>query len=96
MSNQTQLSVPSDLNVSSLIFSKPEEGSIPGSNPPVKYNRIRISVKNSDRTIGDLVLETDELLEKMEKAFFTNRKFKGYDIEGAIHGERILVSIKEE
>jgi hypothetical protein len=41
-------------------------------------------------------LDTDELLEKMEKAFFKNRKFKGYDIEAAIHGERILVSIKEE
>ena len=41
-------------------------------------------------------LETDELLEKMEVAFFKNRKFKGYDMDAAIHGERIVVTIKEE
>lgn len=60
-SKNTQLSIASGFNAENIIFSKPEENVIPNSTPQIKYNRINISVKNKDGTIGDLILPTDTL-----------------------------------
>jgi hypothetical protein len=57
----TQLTPAAGYNVNNMVFSKPQDGSIPGSNPPMKYKRINISTKNPDGTIGELILPTDEL-----------------------------------
>jgi hypothetical protein len=46
-------------NPNNLIFSDKIECKIPNS--PLKYNRIHISTKNPDGTIGDLLIETEEL-----------------------------------
>lgn len=56
--NHTQLTEFKDYNVSRLIFSNPEVGSIPGSASKLTFKRIRIATKNPDGTIGDLVLAT--------------------------------------
>ena len=56
--NHTQLTDFKDYNVSRLIFSNPEVGSIPGSVSKLTFKRIRIATKNLDGTIGDLVLAT--------------------------------------
>jgi len=56
--NHTQLTNFKDYDVSRLIFSNPEVGNIPGSVSKLTFKRIRIATKNSDGSIGDLVLAT--------------------------------------
>jgi hypothetical protein len=46
-------------NVNNMVFSKPEVGNIPGS--AMNFQRIRISTKNPDGTIGDLVVPTETI-----------------------------------
>ena len=58
----TQLSQPKGFNAKQrIIFSKVENGTIPGSTPQINYKRIRLSVKNPDGTVGDLILPTTEV-----------------------------------
>lgn len=57
----TQLTSASGYNVKRLVFSKPNKGTVPGSDPPVATNRIYINTKNPDGTIGDLILPVEEL-----------------------------------
>lgn len=56
--NHTQLTEFKDYDVNRLIFSNPEVGNIPGSVSKLTFKRIRIATKNTDGTIGDLVLAT--------------------------------------
>lgn len=58
-SPNTQLTSPINFDVSRIIFSKAETNSVPNSS--ISYQRINISVKNSDGTIGELVLDTPKL-----------------------------------
>ena len=60
-SKNTQLSMIANFDVDNIIFSKPEENVIPNSTPQIKYQRINVSVRNPDGTIGDLILPTDSL-----------------------------------
>lgn len=57
MSN-TQLTSASGYDTKRMIFSEPQEGSIPNSVPPINYKRIIIQTKNPDGSIGDLILPT--------------------------------------
>ena len=58
----TQLSQPKGFNAKErIIFSKVENGTIPGSTPQINYKRVRLSVKNPDGTVGDLILPTTEV-----------------------------------
>tara|TARA_B100000686_G_C16779374_1_gene970762 strand:+ start:458 stop:1351 length:894 start_codon:yes stop_codon:yes gene_type:complete len=58
----TQLTQPKGFKPSKrIVFSKVENGTIPGSTPPINYKRIRLSVKNSDGSVGDLILPTTEV-----------------------------------
>lgn len=57
MSN-TQLTTASGYDTKRMIFSEPQEGSIPNSVPPINYKRIIIQTKNPDGSIGDLILPT--------------------------------------
>ena len=57
MSN-TQLTSASGYNTKNMIFSDPQEGSIPNSIPPINYKRIIIQTKNTDGSIGDLIIPT--------------------------------------
>ena len=58
----TQLSQPKGFNAKDrLVFSKVENGTIPGSTPQINYKRVRISVKNPDGSVGDLILPTTEV-----------------------------------
>lgn len=59
--NNTQLTKASNFDVNNLVFSQPQTATIPNSKPPINYKRINISVKNTDGSIGDLVLETERL-----------------------------------
>ena len=53
-----QLTNAQDYNVKNMIFSKPEVGTVPDSNPPVKYRRVKIGTKYPDGTSGDLIIST--------------------------------------
>lgn len=55
--NNTQLSSAISYNVNNIRFSKPEERKIPNSN--MSYKLIRLSTKNDDGSVGDLVFSTD-------------------------------------
>ena len=63
MSNyeNTQLTNVSTYDVSNMVFSEPQTGSIPDSKPAINFKRINISTRNSDGTIGDLILPTTRL-----------------------------------
>lgn len=56
--NHTQLTEFKDYDINRLVFSNPEVGNIPGSVSKLTFKRIRIATKNTDGTIGDLVLAT--------------------------------------
>jgi hypothetical protein len=53
-----QLTSVSNYDVKRMVFGEPQMGSVPNSNPPIAYRRINISTKNSDGSIGDLILPT--------------------------------------
>lgn len=55
MSNSTQLTTPSNFNVNNLIFSVPAVFTIPNSK--LTYRRVNISTRNTDGSVGELVLE---------------------------------------
>jgi len=55
-----QLSDYANFDVNSIVFSKPEIGSIPGSK--LSFKRIRIGTNYSDGTTGDLLLKTPDNL----------------------------------
>lgn len=56
--NNTQLTNFNDYDVNRLIFSNPEVVPIPGTMNKLTFQRIRLATKNTDGTIGDLVLAT--------------------------------------
>jgi hypothetical protein len=56
-SDNTQLTSAINYDAKSrMIFSEPQVGSIPDSKPPISYRRINISTRNSDGSVGELVL----------------------------------------
>ena len=61
MTDNTQLSTADGYNVKRLIFSVPQQGSIPNSVPAINYRRISIQTKNDDGSIGDLIFPTSQL-----------------------------------
>jgi hypothetical protein len=61
MSDNTQLTTAKGYDVKNMIFSAPQQGSIPNSVPAINYRRISISTKNPDGTIGELILPTSQL-----------------------------------
>jgi hypothetical protein len=62
-SGNTQIIDPStgSYDTSQMVFSEPVGGSIPGGGPSISFQRINIGTKNSDGTMGDLVLKTGRL-----------------------------------
>jgi len=61
MSENTQLTSASGYDINNMIFSDVQHESIPKSVPQINYKRIMIRTKNSDGTIGDLILPTEKL-----------------------------------
>tara|TARA_Y100000389_G_scaffold196331_1_gene229105 strand:- start:212 stop:1117 length:906 start_codon:yes stop_codon:yes gene_type:complete len=61
MSENTQLTLASGYDINNIIFSDVQHESIPKSVPQINYKRITIRTKNSDGTIGDLILPTEKL-----------------------------------
>ena len=61
MSEHTQLTAATGYDVSRMRFSQPVVGTIPNSVPPIVYKRINISTQNSDGTIGELVIPTEQI-----------------------------------
>lgn len=59
MSTKNQLTTAADYDVKRMIFSDPQQGSVP--NTPIVYKRIAISTLYKDGTTGDLILPTEEL-----------------------------------
>ena len=61
MSENTQLTSASGYDINNMIFSDVQHESIPKSVPQINYKRIMIRTKNSDGSIGDLILPTEKL-----------------------------------
>ena len=61
MSENTQLTLASGYDINNIIFSDVQHESIPKSVPQINYKRIMIRTKNSDGTIGDLIMPTEKL-----------------------------------
>lgn len=59
--NNTQLNSAQGYNVKNIIFSEPQVGMIPDSKPAINYKRVNIQTRNSDGTIGDLIIPTERL-----------------------------------
>ena len=102
MSSNTQLTNCADLDVSKLLFSKPETKSIP--NTPISYNRINISYENPDGSIGDLIVPTENLFSfgVQENTDMASSKVTGYSIplvlwsrNGASNGEEQFINTIE-
>lgn len=76
----TQLTNASGYNTSQMFFSKPEVGTIPGSK--MTYKRIKIGTKNSDGSMGDLILSTTELFSfgVQENTDMQSGKVNGYTL----------------
>ena len=60
MSN-TQLINVSNYNTDRMIFSVPTAGTVPSNGPTITYQRINISSKNEDGSVGELVMPTTRL-----------------------------------
>lgn len=58
-SPNTQLTNTSEFKTENLIFGNPIKGNIPKS--PIEFHRIPIQIKNSDGSVGDLVLPTETI-----------------------------------
>jgi hypothetical protein len=54
----TTVTADAPYDTSRLIFSAPQAGSVPDSQPPINFNRINISTMNEDGTVGDLIFPT--------------------------------------
>lgn len=56
----TQLTSAIGYNPDRMIFSDPVKGSIPNTNPEIKFQRIYINTKNEDGTVGELIVPTHQ------------------------------------
>ena len=57
--DNTQITTASGYNTSNIIYGKPRDGSIPNSS--VTFKRIQIGTRNSDGSVGELILATQRL-----------------------------------
>ena len=61
MSDNTQLTSATGYDISRMRFSDAQVGTIPNSVPPIVYKRINISTVNTDGSIGELVIPTEQV-----------------------------------
>jgi len=57
----TQLTSANGYDISRMIFSEPQVGSIPDSKPAISFRRINISTINDNGTVGELIFPTENL-----------------------------------
>jgi hypothetical protein len=57
----TQLISTSNFDTNRMLFSDPFQGSIPGGGPSISFQRINISVRNKDGSVGELIMPTSRL-----------------------------------
>lgn len=102
--SQNQLSDFQNFNKEHIVFSKPEIGNIPGQK--INFKRVRIAVKNSDGSIGDLIFSTPEKLHSFglqESRDMATNKLNGYVLpiclwnrNGATENEKKFTEIFNE
>ena len=99
MSN-TELISATSYNVKNMIFSEPMKGSIPNS--PITFQRINISSKNVDGSVGPLVIATERLFSfgVSENKDIETQKVNGYVMplclynkNGASDDEKTFVNV---
>ena len=61
MSSNTQLTSAIGFNVSRMVFTEPQTGSIPNTVPAITFKRININVRNDDGSIGEFLIATERL-----------------------------------
>lgn len=57
----TQITEASGYDINNMVFSKPSLETVPGNSSELKYKRIKISTKNADGSIGELIFPTSQL-----------------------------------
>ena len=60
--NTTQLVSAEGFDVNKIIFSKPQEGSIPDSKPAINYKRVYLTTDYGNGKSGDLIISTADNL----------------------------------
>ena len=93
-----QLTSADGYDVNRMVFSEPQINSVP--NTPIVYKRIAISTLNSDGTIGDLIIPTEQVFSfgVSENVNPETKKVNGhvlplclYNRDGATHAEKTWV-----
>jgi hypothetical protein len=98
----TQLTIGSKkYDTNNMIFSESVKSSIPDSKPPISFQRINISTKNKDGSVGELVFSTEENLFSFgvsENINKDNGKINGYSMaislynrDGATSNQKMFV-----
>jgi hypothetical protein len=59
--SNTELISSTNYDTSRMQFSAPQQGTVPGNGPAITFSRINISTKNSDGSVGELVIPTTRL-----------------------------------
>ena len=57
--DNTQITSASGYDVNNIVYCKPRDGSIPNSS--VTFKRVQMGTRNSDGSLGELILETERL-----------------------------------
>ena len=86
-SNPPQLNSAESFDVNKIIFSKPQDGSIPDSKPAITYKRINISTLNDDGSVGELIVPTERLYSYgvSENTNMDTGKVNGYVLPLVLH-----------
>ena len=98
----TQLTIGSKkYDTKNMIFSESVKSSIPDSKPPISFQRINISTKNPDGSVGELIFSTEKDLFSFgasENVNKDNGKLNGYSMaislynrDGATPGQKMFV-----
>jgi len=88
--NTPQLVSAEGFDVSKIIFSKPQEGSIPDSKPAINYKRVYLSTNYGNGKSGDLIVSTSDNLFSFGVGINENKdtgKANGYSMALCLHNK---------
>jgi hypothetical protein len=83
----TQLTSAFGFNTKNIIFSEPILGTVPNSNPQMNFQRVMISTKNPDGSVGELILPTEKVFSfgVSENKNLETGKTNGYVLPLCLH-----------
>jgi hypothetical protein len=89
MNSNNQLTLASGYNSKNIIFQAPIDSQVPNSKPVIKFKRVPIKVKNSDGTVGDLILSTEDCFSfgVSENRSLETKALTGYNLAISLWGK---------